>query len=474
MVADPSATSITDIAKWLEQKQDIGQSVTLFTGARTGGLFRGPTLYSTAQRFSPRTFNTMSRIEQFGECCHVLHRENFSKSDIDRILIESLQGLEISEIDVYLSELIKSGIFDTIISTNIDGLLTRGLIKVGMKETQDFQMFIPQKGFIEDIFETCLKIPCLLVKVFGDLEAGEYDLIRNDFYLDTHEKLKTFLTSVLQNNVLMLGYDPFWDRAIDTVIPQEGRELWYVNEGQVESSILQVLHKRRGRYLIGGEGNYDHFIRTLHWYLMGEKSAHNSFGRQQQTSSFASINPPFLSLQQPSEQPQATLQPPLNSKHDHPPTLSLQEKEQRRKVFIVYSQKDKTHFKQLKTQLARYEREKLLDIWDDTKIRAGNNQYAEIQKALATTRIAILLISAHFLASGLITENILPTLLQTAEVGGAIILPVIISHCVFEDTSLQQFQPFNPSEPLADKKPNDRDKVWADLVRYVITLVKDA
>ncbi len=49
-------TSITDIARWLEQKKDIGQRVILFTGARTGGLFRSKPLYSTVRYFSPHTF----------------------------------------------------------------------------------------------------------------------------------------------------------------------------------------------------------------------------------------------------------------------------------------------------------------------------------------------------------------------------------------------------------------------------------
>ena len=111
---------------------------------------------------------------------------------------------------------------------------------------------------------------------------------------------------------------------------------------------------------------------------------------------------------------------------------------------------------------------------DDTKILPGAKRREELQKALDNTRVAILLVSADFLASSFIAENVLPPLLRAAEVGGAIILSVIVNYCIFEETPLQQFQPFNdPSEPLIIKKLGDKHKVWADLVRYVTTLVKD-
>jgi hypothetical protein len=73
-------TSITDIARWLEQKKDTSQRVILFTGARTGGLFRSKPLYSTVRYFSPHTFDNMSRVAQFGECYRTLEQEDFSKA----------------------------------------------------------------------------------------------------------------------------------------------------------------------------------------------------------------------------------------------------------------------------------------------------------------------------------------------------------------------------------------------------------
>ena len=55
---------------------------------------------------------------------------------------------------------------------------------------------------------------------------------------------------------------------------------------------------------------------------------------------------------------------------------------------------------------------------------------------------------------------------------GAVILPVILKPCTIEATALQQFQAFN-DKPLSSKRSNDKDMLWADLVRYVVTLGRD-
>lgn len=244
-----SAVQMTGIARLLQKRMDAGRSTVLFLGARAGGLFRSKTLYSKVQYFSSRAFNSMPRIEQFGECCRVLVEEDLQRNEIDTILTESLEDLQITETDASLAELVKRGFFDTIISTNIDDLLTKAFVCVGMKEFNDFQVFIPHQSSVEDIESPQQRQFCRLIKVFGDLASGEY-YIRNDFYLETQERLKAYLEFTLENNVLMLGYDPFWDRAIDTIFPLEGQELWYVNEGEVKS-FLKFLRNRRGKYIVG-------------------------------------------------------------------------------------------------------------------------------------------------------------------------------------------------------------------------------
>jgi hypothetical protein len=122
----------------------------------------------------------------------------------------------------------------------------------------------------------------------------------------------------------------------------------------------------------------------------------------------------------------------------------------RRSIFISYSHADEYWLERLKIHLRPLEREGDVEYWDDTKIRPGALWRDEIKSAIARTRVAVLLVSADFLASEFISANELPPLLEAAAAEGAVILPVLVSPSRFKKTlSLSRFQPVNlPSEPL--------------------------
>ena len=122
----------------------------------------------------------------------------------------------------------------------------------------------------------------------------------------------------------------------------------------------------------------------------------------------------------------------------------------RRSIFISYSHADEYWLERLKIHLRPLEREGEIEYWDDTKIRPGALWRDEIRTAIEKSRVAVLLISADFLASEFISANELPPLLEAAAAEGAVILPVLVSPCRFMKTpSLSRFQSVNaPSEPL--------------------------
>ena len=120
----------------------------------------------------------------------------------------------------------------------------------------------------------------------------------------------------------------------------------------------------------------------------------------------------------------------------------------RTKVFISYSHNDTDWLERLQTHLKPLEDEGL-DRWDDTRILAGDDWREEIGEALKDTQVAILLVSADFLASDFIQNDELPPLLAAAEDAGVRILPIILSPSRFAKTPLGRFQSVNPpSEPL--------------------------
>lgn len=140
----------------------------------------------------------------------------------------------------------------------------------------------------------------------------------------------------------------------------------------------------------------------------------------------------------------------------------------RTRVFICYSHRDAKYLERLQVHLHYYDKIGVIDFWDDTKLLPGAKWREEINKALSHAKIAILLVSADFLASRFIAENELPPLLTAAEEEGTIILPVILSSCAFEDTALSEFQAVNdPLRPIIKMNKNDREKTWAEVARTV-------
>lgn len=141
----------------------------------------------------------------------------------------------------------------------------------------------------------------------------------------------------------------------------------------------------------------------------------------------------------------------------------------RTKVFISYSHKDVRALQRLQTFLKPLEREGLLERWDDTNIRTGQQWRKEIEKALDAAKVAILLISADFLASDFIYNNELPNLLAAEEKQGLVVMPVILSPCRFDRIpNLSRFQSVNsPDKPLTSLSKAGRDAVWDKLVRDI-------
>jgi len=141
----------------------------------------------------------------------------------------------------------------------------------------------------------------------------------------------------------------------------------------------------------------------------------------------------------------------------------------RTKVFISYSHKDKRALDRLQVHLKPYERSGLVDRWDDTRIRPGDQWQEEIRRAVAAAKVAVLLISADFLASEFIATHELPSLLAAAKDQGARILPVILRPCAFQQTDLKQFQAVNDAAtPLSTMTSHRREKLWSDVAVAIV------
>ncbi|MGH9325289.1 MAG: toll/interleukin-1 receptor domain-containing protein [Terriglobia bacterium] len=143
-------------------------------------------------------------------------------------------------------------------------------------------------------------------------------------------------------------------------------------------------------------------------------------------------------------------------------------------VVIIYSHTDGRWLRRMEIQLRPVERITAIDLWADTRIRAGKDWAKEIDAALARACVAILLVSADFLASEFITSTELPALLRKASQGQCKILPVIVGPCLFSDIrDLQQFQAINsPERPLSGMKRAQSEGMLSKVAKAVLGIAR--
>ena len=142
---------------------------------------------------------------------------------------------------------------------------------------------------------------------------------------------------------------------------------------------------------------------------------------------------------------------------------------ERTKIFISYSHQDAEWLKRLRVHLKPLERRYRLEVWADTDIKPGAKWRAEIEKALAAAKVAILLISADFVASDFVESNELPPLLRAAEAEGTVILLLILSPSMFSRLDhLEQFQAVNdPSRPMVGLSRIQQEAILVQLSEAV-------
>jgi hypothetical protein len=136
------------------------------------------------------------------------------------------------------------------------------------------------------------------------------------------------------------------------------------------------------------------------------------------------------------------------------------------KIFVSYSHRDGDALKRLQIHLKPLVRAGDIDLWDDTRIHAGDLWKAEIDRAVAAV---VLLVSADFLASDFIHEHELPPIFGAWERRGVKIYLVLLSPCdLGRYPSLRRLQAVNPElKPLTKMTRDQKEEVWTRLARAI-------
>ena len=133
---------------------------------------------------------------------------------------------------------------------------------------------------------------------------------------------------------------------------------------------------------------------------------------------------------------------------------------EREKVIVSYSHKGKKFLDQLLAHLKPLVRAGRVDAGSDWDIEPGSQWFNQIKSAVASARVAVLLVTKDFLASDFIHEYELGPLLEDADTGDVRFLWVLVRDCNWKATPLQRLQAAYPTDrPLTQMKA-ERDTAW--------------
>lgn len=435
-------TNIEEIANMLREQREKSQQPVLFLGSRAGGLFGNEVLYETLKQFSLLNFEKLSNEEQFAECYKAIAANPFSISEIQSILVGALSFLSYREEDKFLVDLINSDFFAGVISTNIDTLLEDAYSVASKQEIDKYRILLLDDETVqrENISGQ------YIIKAFGSITSLRYRTAKNELNLQEEAQLRVLLETQLAKDVLILGYDPIWDKPIEQAFLAQGGRLWYVNTQASPSDTLlldpplkKALEQRNGKKLQSYQGSYNTFIRILY------SSLRKDIKQSQRVTSQASSKPV----------------------------------QGEKKIVISYSHKDQAYFDRLKTYLRASlpltEKRSVEDIvWDDTTISPGTNWQQEIEKALTQAKAAILLVSSSFLSSQQASDSELNIILQAANSGEVKLFPVMLDATTLSSKqndmmrSLNHYQIVNSvTTPLKGLESYEQDIIWDKLVEQI-------
>jgi WD40 repeat protein len=149
----------------------------------------------------------------------------------------------------------------------------------------------------------------------------------------------------------------------------------------------------------------------------------------------------------------------------------------RKTVFISYSNKDAKWLKQFEPYLSVLEDRFPIDPWHDGRVQPSELWRTEIDDALARAKVAVLLVSQKFLASRFIRDVELPRILERERAKGlnvdVVLLEPSLIH-VFPE--LQKFQAVNPGlKTVIELNAAGRLRFWnrlADVIREHLGIAK--
>jgi elongation factor Tu len=140
-------------------------------------------------------------------------------------------------------------------------------------------------------------------------------------------------------------------------------------------------------------------------------------------------------------------------------------------VFYSYAHEDLVHVNNLNSHLALLKHEKLITVWSDLALQAGEEWKKKIAQSLEAADLILLMVSASFIASDFCYGVELQRAMQRHNEGNARVIPVIVRPCDWETSQFASLQVLPPGS-LPVTKWDDTDEAWTEVakaIRHILT-----
>jgi len=137
----------------------------------------------------------------------------------------------------------------------------------------------------------------------------------------------------------------------------------------------------------------------------------------------------------------------------------------RKGIFISYAHKDASYWINNLLDRLRPLEESGVNVWTDLEIEPGDQWDEEIQGALSTAKVAVLLVSPAYLESEYIGSRELPNFLQAAASDGLRIFWIPIEPSEYKKTEIERYQAAHPpDQPLSTLEEPKREQALDAIV----------
>jgi serine/threonine protein phosphatase PrpC/predicted negative regulator of RcsB-dependent stress response len=139
-------------------------------------------------------------------------------------------------------------------------------------------------------------------------------------------------------------------------------------------------------------------------------------------------------------------------------------------IFCCYARKDQPLMQNLKTHLMPLQRQRLVTLWSDTDINAGENWEEEIKKHLNTAHMILLLVSPDFIASDYCYSTEMARAMTRHTKQEARVVPIILRPTHWKGTPFAVIQALPQDAKPITKWANEDDALYDVVERLELVI----